>query len=102
MLMPANFSCGNVARTTSASFSTINSDGRNIVVSSFPIATRKASGHLILLHDLTYAEQRSAQARTWITIALAGVALIGTALASTFSLLIVRRWIQSMRRAGRH
>ena len=98
-LMPANLSCEKVARTTSASFSTINSDGRNIVVSSFPIAARKASGHLILLHDLTYAEQRSAQARTWITIALAGVALIGAALASTFALLIVRRWIQSMRRA---
>jgi trehalose 6-phosphate synthase len=98
-LMPASFSCGKVARTTSARFSTINSDGRNIVVSSFPIATRKASGHLILLHDLTYAEQRSAQARTWITIALAGVALIGAALASTFALLIVRRWIRSMRRA---
>jgi len=98
-LMPANFSCEKVARTASASFSTIDSDGRNIVVSSFPIATRKTSGHLILLHDLTYAEQRSAQARTWITIALAGVALIGAALASTFALLIVRRRIQSMRRA---
>jgi trehalose 6-phosphate synthase len=97
-LMPADFSCEKVARTATASFSTIDSNGRNIVVSSFPIAARKTSGHLILLHDLTYAEQRSAQARIWIAIALAGVALIGAALASAFALLIVRRWLQLMRR----
>jgi hypothetical protein len=61
--------------------------------------TDKTSGHLILLHDLTFAEQRGAQARTWITIALAGVALIGAALAAIFALLVVRRWLQSIRRA---
>jgi trehalose-6-phosphate synthase len=98
-LMPANFSCEKVARAGSASFSAIASDDRNLVVGSFPIATDKTSGHLILLHDLTFAEQRAAQARTWITIALAGVALIGAALASTFALLMVRRWLQSIRRA---
>ena len=75
-LMPANFSCEKVARTASASFSAIVSDERSLVVGSFPIATDKTSGHLILLHDLTFAEQRGAQARTWFTIALAAVALI--------------------------
>lgn len=90
-LMPANFSCEKVARTSSASFSTIDSDQRNIMVGSFPITAGTTSGHLVLLHDLTYAAQRSAQARTWITIALAGVALIGAALTSIFALLIVRR-----------
>jgi hypothetical protein len=98
-LMPADFSCEKVARTASASFSTIESGGRNIVVSSFPVATRKAGGHLILLNDLTYAARRSAQARTWIIIALTAVALIGATLASAFALLIVRRWLQLMRRA---
>jgi trehalose 6-phosphate synthase len=98
-LMPENFSCEKVARTTSASFSTIDSDKRNIIVSSFPIATRKTSGHFILLHDLAYAERRSVQARIWITISLAGVALIGTALVSAFALLVVRRCLHAMRRA---
>src|SRR5262249_50028000 len=98
-LMPANFSCEKVARTASASFSAIASDERSVIVGAFPIVTDKTSGHLILLHDLTYAEQRGAQARTWITIALAGVALTGAALASTFALLIVRRWLQSIRQA---
>jgi trehalose 6-phosphate synthase len=98
-LMPANFSCEKVARAAGPSFSAIVSDERSLVVGSFPIATEKTSGHLILLHDLTFAEQRGAQARTWITIALAAVALIGAALASVFALLIVRRWLQSIRRA---
>lgn len=98
-LMPANFSCEKVARTASPSFSAIVSDERSLVVGSFPIVTDKTSGHLILLHDLTFAEQRGAQARTWITIALAAVALIGAALASIFALLIVRRWLQAIRRA---
>jgi trehalose-6-phosphate synthase len=98
-LMPANFSCEKVARAASASFSAIGSDDRRLLVGSFPIATDKTSGHLVLLHDLTFAEQRSAQARTWIAIALTGVALIGAALASIFALLIVRRWLQSIRRA---
>jgi trehalose 6-phosphate synthase len=98
-LMPADFSCEKVARTASPSFSTIDSEGRSIIASSFPIVTRKADGHLILINDLTYAAQRSAQARIWIIIALTGVALIGATLASAFALLIVRRWLQSMRRA---
>jgi hypothetical protein len=98
-LMPANFSCEKVARTGAASFSATGSDERRFLLGSFPIATDKTSGHLILLHDLTFAEQRSAQARTWIAIALTGVALVGAALASIFALLIVRRWLQSIRLA---
>jgi trehalose 6-phosphate synthase len=98
-LMPSAFSCEKITRAENASFSTVDLDGRTIVVGAFPIATRKTNGHLVLLHDLAYAEQRSAQARTWIIIALASVGLIGAALASTFALFIIRRWSKSMRRA---
>jgi trehalose 6-phosphate synthase len=98
-LMPATFSCERVARSTSPSFSITEADERNVMVGSFPITAGKTGGHLVLLHDLTYAAQRSAQARTWITVALVGVALIGAALTSIFALLIVRRWLQAIRRA---
>jgi trehalose 6-phosphate synthase len=98
-LMPASFSCETVARATSTSFSKIEADQRDVMVGSFPITAGKISGHLILLHDLTYAEQRSAQARTWITAALAVVALTGAALTTAFALLIVRRSLQAIRRA---
>jgi hypothetical protein len=54
-VMPANFSCEKVVRTANTSFSAIGSDERRFLVGSFPIATHKTSGHLILLHDLTFA-----------------------------------------------
>jgi trehalose 6-phosphate synthase len=98
-LLPATFSCRKVARTSRASFSTIASDGRKLVAGSFPIAGGKTIGHLVLLHDLTFAEQRGAQAQTWAMIALAAVALVGAALASLVALLVMRGWLQSVRRA---
>jgi trehalose 6-phosphate synthase len=98
-LMPADFSCKKVARTQRESFSTIESDGRTLVVGAFPISGGSASGHLVLLHDLTFAEQRGAQAQVWAIIALAAVALIGAALASLVALGLMRSWLQSVRRA---
>jgi len=98
-LMPASFSCQKVARTSRESFSTIESEGRTLVVGSFPIVGGRTRGHLILLHDLTFAEQRGAQAQTWAIIALAAVALVGAALASSVALLVMQGWLQSVRRA---
>ena len=98
-LLPPGFSCEKVARTAHTSFSTIASGGRTLVAGSFPIAGGKTSGHLILLHDLSFAEQRGAQAQTWAMIALAAVALVGAALASSVALLVMRGWLKSIRRA---
>jgi trehalose-6-phosphate synthase len=98
-LMPATFSCEQASRSASGSFSTLVSDDRRLVVGSFPITGGNTRGHLVLLHDLTFAEQRGQQARIWIIIALAGVALVGAALASIIALLMVRRWLQLARRA---
>ena len=98
-LMPDDFSCEKVARTETASFSAIVSDERSLVAGAFPITADQAGGHLILLHDLTFAQQRGAQARTWIAIALAGIGLVGAGLASIFALFIVRRWLRAVGRA---
>ena len=98
-VMPADFSCQQVARSDQESFSTIQSAGRPTVAGSFPIPTDAGLGHLILLHDLTFAQERGAQARGWLMIALAIVALVGAALASLIALFIMRRWLQSIRSA---
>jgi trehalose 6-phosphate synthase len=98
-LMPPDFSCEKVARSTRDSFSTIESEGLPTSVGSFPITAGTTSGHLVILHDLTFAERRGVQARTSVMIALATVALIGAALASLIALLIMRGWLQSVRRA---
>ena len=98
-LMPPDFSCEKVARSTRDSFSTIESEGLATSVGSFPITAGTTSGHLVILHDLTFAQRRGVQARTSVMIALAAVALVGAALASLIALLIMRGWLQSVRRA---
>jgi trehalose 6-phosphate synthase len=97
--MPLNFSCQKVARTNRESFSTIELSQHPLSVASFPIAAGSTQGHLVLLHDLTFAIQRGIQARTSVTIALAAVALLGAMLASAIALFIMRGWLQSVRRA---
>jgi hypothetical protein len=94
-----NFSCEKIARTGSASFSTIVAGDRTFIVGAFPVTVGTARGHLTLLHDLTFAAQRAAQARVWIIIALGGVALVVAALAPIIALLMVRRSLQLVRRA---
>jgi trehalose 6-phosphate synthase len=98
-LMPSNFTCEKSARATRNSFSTIGTDGRALIVGSFPLVGPGISGHLVLLHDLGFVNQRILQARTWVVIALAGIAFVGAALASGVALMIMRGWLQSVRRA---
>jgi hypothetical protein len=97
--MPHDVTCQTVARTDRASFSTIRSTTRPIIVASFPLSGGPVRGHLVLVHDLTFAEQRAAQAQTWIIIALAAVALVGAALASFIAVLVMRGWLHSVQRA---
>lgn len=98
-LMPPDFSCQEVARSNRQSFSTIESAGHPISVGSFPITAGSTTGHFVLLHDLTFATQRGLQARVAVMIALATIALLGAALASVIALMVMRGWLQSVRRA---
>jgi hypothetical protein len=97
--MPASFSCADATRMRGTSFATIRANELRIVVSSFPIVGGDNRGHFVILHDLAFSDERTAQARTWMIIALAAVAVVGAVLATTTVLLIVRRWLRSLRRA---
>lgn len=98
-MMPPGFSCQQVARSSGYGFSAIMSGGRRLLAGSFPLGSEASSGHLVLLHDLTYAAQRRAQARLWVIAALALVALAGAAIVAVIALLVVRRWMRSVERA---
>jgi len=62
-LMPASITCDKLARTESPSFSTTTTGGRNIFVASFPLSVKNASGHVAILHDLSFIEERASEAR---------------------------------------
>ena len=53
----------------------------------------------MVLHDLTFAELRGAEARTYLIVALIGMAFAGLLLAGLVALLVLRRWSHSVRQA---
>jgi trehalose 6-phosphate synthase len=91
-LFPGTISCKEFGRAETSSFSAFDTDGRKVVAGSFPIGAGDAHGHLVLLHDLSFAEQRGATARAWIWVALVAVAVMGAALATIVASIIIQRW----------
>ena len=97
-LMPASFNCTSLARGETGTFSTIESDGHRILVASFPIAgATTRAGHLAVLHDLSFAESRAAQARLYWALAIAGAGLALVALAALSAIHISRQWLGAIR-----
>ena len=97
-LMPASFNCTSLARGETGTFSTIESDGHRILVASFPIAGATAgAGHLAVLHDLSFAESRAAQARLYWALAIAGAGLALVALAALSGIHLSRQWLGAIR-----
>lgn len=97
--MPQTFSCEKASRSDTESFSTITTQDRNVLVSSFPLSVGGHPGHLVVLHDLSYADRRGGEARNYLFLALAGVAFGAAALAAMIAALIMRRWLASIRQA---
>ena len=65
-LMPASLSCEKIARGDTESFSSVIVNGRELLVASFPISTREVSGHFVIVHDLSFAVRRGAEARKYL------------------------------------
>lgn len=96
-LMPSTFSCKSLARSTSPVFSTMDTGASRIRVASFPIDVRDGKGHLAVLHDMSFVENRSAQARFYGAVAIAGIALAFMCLAVLFVFHLLRQWMRDMR-----
>ena len=97
--MPNEFGCRQATLKNTPRFTDLRLGRRSLIVSSFPVTASGRSGHVILLHDLSFAQQRSAEARTWTMIALFGIAFLAAVLAALVAVLLGRRWLQSLRHA---
>ncbi|WP_047307468.1 alpha,alpha-trehalose-phosphate synthase (UDP-forming) [Rhodopseudomonas palustris] len=98
-MMPAAFSCEKVARSDAESFSTIAIDSHRIMVGAFPITHGSAKSYLVILHDLSFIDKRSGEARALIIAALLGVAVAIAGGAMVFVFMTLRGWMESLRRA---
>lgn len=97
--MPKGFTCAQTTLKNTPGFSNLRSGRLRLIVSSFPIVTRNGAGHVVLLHDLSFADLRSSKARIWSVFALLGIAFLTAALAALVAVLLGRNWLQSLRHA---
>lgn len=96
-LIPATFTCAKLSRGETPSYSTITSGGRNIFVASFPIAVQQESGHVIILHDLAFVEERATEAQYYWAFAVASIGLGLAGLASFVVSNVIKRWRKAFR-----
>jgi trehalose 6-phosphate synthase len=97
--MPASFSCEKIARSENESFANITSGGTRILVAAFPVMTSIGRSYLVILTDLSFASARSSQVVAYLLASLAGVVLVLTVGTIVFALLMLRSWMNSLRRA---
>jgi trehalose 6-phosphate synthase len=90
--MPASVTCEKLARAETPSFSTTSIGGRNVFVASFPLQVKNVSGHVAILHDLSFIEKRASEARYYWALAVAGVTIGLGLLATLLVSNLVRRW----------
>jgi trehalose 6-phosphate synthase len=95
--MPGSIACASVSRTKTDTFATVLDSGHRLLVGAFPLTTASARGHLLILHDLTFVDERAARAQFYAAIALLGV-ILGVGLLATAAVLgILRGWSQLVR-----
>jgi trehalose 6-phosphate synthase len=96
---PRSVSCDSVKRGRSNTFATVIDSGQRIHISLFPVTAGGSTGHLLVLHDLAYIDQRAGEARLYTVLALVGVTTGLTLLATAIVLALMRAWTRSVRRA---
>ena len=97
--LPPKIDCASVARTKNDTFATVFDAERRLLVSAFPLSAGSERGHLIILHDLRFVDERAAKARLYAATALVGVMLGIGLLAAAIMLGALRGWSQLVRSA---
>ena len=100
-LLPKSVTCERVRRGKTDTFATVSEAGRRIHVSAFPITAGTVTGHLLVLHDLAYIDERVKEARFYSVLALVGIAASLGLLATAVVLALMRAWSRSVRRHPR-
>ncbi len=98
-LMPKTVSCEKLGQGKSDTFDTISNAGSRAHVSSIALGAGAKSGHLLVVHDLSFIDQRSSQAKFYTIVALTGAALGLGMLAMGVVLTMMRGWTRSIQSA---
>lgn len=96
---PKSVDCKSVPLRKVDTFATIPDAERRIQVSTFPLTSGGVSGHLLVMHDLTYVDERAREARLYSILAVVGVAIGLSFMATAIVLGLMRTWTRHLRRA---
>jgi trehalose 6-phosphate synthase len=97
--MPKDISCAELTPPAGRTFVTMDRAGDRLLVGAFPLTAGSMRGHLIILHDLSFVDERASRARFDTALAVvAGIAGIGL-LATGLVLAVLRLWSQTVRSA---
>jgi trehalose 6-phosphate synthase len=96
-LLPKTLKCEDLPQGVAESFSTLTTDTGRYLVSVFPITAGEKKGHVVLLHDLNFVDARAREARLYLTLALIGVAVGLSLLATAVVLGLLRGWRRSIK-----
>ena len=99
-LLPKPVTCESIKREKTDTFASVSDAGKRIHVSAFPITAGIATGHLLVLHDLSYIDDRAREARFYSVLALVGVAMGLGLMATAIVLGLMRAWARSIRSAS--
>lgn len=95
-LLPKSVTCESIKRDKTDTFITVSDAGKRIHVTAFPITTDAPTGHLLVLHDLSYIDDRANAARLYSILALFGVAMGLGLLLTAIVLGLMRAWGRSI------
>ena len=97
-LLPRTIDCNQFARASTDTSRVVSQNGRRIHVAVFPMSSASgAKGHLLILHDLSYADGRTRKAQIYVTLALVGAVLGLGLLGVAVIVAVIRRWTSSLR-----
>jgi trehalose 6-phosphate synthase len=101
-LMPEAFSCKGVTSEEKGRFFIFGRGAWPVLVGSYAFSAPEITGHLVVLHDLGFAGQRSAQARRYVALLLTGVGALGAGATVIAVALLIRLWRRRMRQTIEH
>ncbi len=90
--MPAGLSCGRIPHGKAPVLDAIYVDGTHLHVGSYPMRIGGVEGHLVVLHDLAFIDDRAIVARRYTLFALASAYLGFGAVVLGGGFLLLRRW----------
>ena len=90
--MPKGMDCAGLPLRKSDAIAVRRIDGLHVHVGIYPMRIGTTDGHLLVLHDLAYVDERVATARVYTILALA-IAVVGFGIvAAAIAFIVVRRW----------